>query len=184
MTWTATELTAIITAAIAAVGAAIVALISRKSETTKKAEPVVWPIVPERTPTKPTIAVVRLESNSHRKKIAPQIIEITHKEMAEHITRVPPVQRDSIEKHYIGLRVRWVVALTSYTEISNGEVMLHADTLPEKQTLECHARPEDVACLLHVPEGGEFLLEGTLDLVGIAFCILKDCSASLISQSE
>jgi len=96
--------------------------------------------------------------------------------------RVPPVQRDSIEKHYIGLRVRWVVALSTFSRISQDEVMLHADTLPERDTLECHARPDDVACLLHVPEGGAFILEGTLHSVSWAFCTLHDCTAVLLQK--
>jgi hypothetical protein len=103
--------------------------------------------------------------------------------MSQHIMRVPPLQRDSIARHYLGLRVRWQVSLCSCDYSSPEWVLLHAESIPEGHMMECHARPEDVACLLQLPAGGVFVVEGTLHRADRSFCILHDCKASLPARA-
>lgn len=113
-----------------------------------------------------------------------KITDITHAQMMAHIMRVPPAQRDSIEKHYIGLRVRWLVSLDSVSRIGENDVMIHARLVSGRTVVECNGLPSDVECLLHVPEGGEFYVEGTLHLIGSGLCIINDGAADIPQKAE
>jgi len=79
MTWTPTELTAIITAGIGAIATVFVAFVSRKNEQTKKEEAIECPAAVERAQAEPSKAVMRSERDSAPKKSAAQISDITHK---------------------------------------------------------------------------------------------------------
>lgn len=114
----------------------------------------------------------RIEKKAPQKEIA----RIDHSAMIAHIMRVPPAQQASIESHYLGMRVRWRASLFSVHRLSNGEVVVNAD-LPEGAVLECRMAEGGAAALLHVERGGPFWLEGTLELVGQAYCQLADCVA-------
>lgn len=189
MTWLTPEIAKIVGPIGAAVVAGALAILWDwlKMKWSQREDQTNSPVDPKQqsSPTQPiTVNVVSGNSPRQENITTAQISPITHKEMADAIMAASPFQQDAIEALYIGKRVRWRATLDSVSRFrpdSDG-AFLHASTVPGGYALECHAKIDDLECLMHLPKDSEFWLEGTIESVSRHLSSLKDCKASLIDE--
>ena len=95
-----------------------------------------------------------------------KISPITFSHIEEAITNAPPLQRDDVKKHFIGIKVEWETYLKAASKDDEGIVTLRLSPGTEIEdrlyTIRCKVAIEDYRELGILPEGTRIRINGEI----------------------